>query len=120
MIARALPCAAALALSVLVLPACTKFDPEKLTSENLTKVHIGTTTDQVKAILGNPNYSYDMRVELAYYGAAGDPAYEAYLAAQRAADEAGPTTIYLYRSATANIKIETFKGKVTSKEGSFK
>ena len=83
--------AAAIA-TALFLAACGS----KLTEDNLQKIHNGMTTDEVKAILGNPTDVQSSGV----LGITG--------------------TTYTYHTDTSDVKITFLNEKVISTEGDFK
>lgn len=77
---------------VLVLAACAS----KLTEANLQKIHTGMTTDEVKAILGEPT----TKESGSMLGISG--------------------TTYTYHTDTSDVKITFVNDKVMTTEGEFK
>jgi outer membrane protein assembly factor BamE (lipoprotein component of BamABCDE complex) len=86
-----LPKALLVGAALLLLTACSK-----LTEDNLQKVHNGMTTDEVKAILGNPTDTQSGSV----IGISG--------------------TTYVYHTSTSDVKITFLNDKVIATEGEFK
>jgi outer membrane protein assembly factor BamE (lipoprotein component of BamABCDE complex) len=76
--------------AVVALAACAK-----LTQDNLEKVHNGMTTDEVKAILGEPTSSSSG----SFLGQSG--------------------TEYLYHTDKSDVKIDFVNDKVIATQGSF-
>ncbi len=76
----------------LALVACSK-----LTEDNLQKVHNGMTTDEVKAVLGEPTSSQTGSALGIVSG-----------------------TTYLYHTSTSDVKITFVDDKVIATEGDFK
>jgi outer membrane protein assembly factor BamE (lipoprotein component of BamABCDE complex) len=87
----ALPKALLTGAALLLLTACSK-----LTETNLEKIHNGMTTDEVKAILGNPTDTQSGSV----IGISG--------------------TTYVYHTSTSDVKITFLNDKVIATEGEFK
>ena len=82
-----------LALAALLLvTACSK-----LTEDNLQKIHNGMTTDEVKAILGDPTSSQTGSALGIVSG-----------------------TTYIYHTSTSDVKITFVDDKVIATEGDFK
>jgi outer membrane protein assembly factor BamE (lipoprotein component of BamABCDE complex) len=84
--------AAFLAVTLLSLTACSK-----LTEDNLQKIHNGMTTDDVKAILGEPTSSQTGSALGIISG-----------------------TTYVYHTSTSDVKITFVNDKVVTTEGEFK
>ena len=78
--------------AVIALVACSK-----LTESNLEKVQNGMTTDQVKAILGEPTDSQTKSLPIL-----------------------GSSTVYTYHTDTSNVVITFLNDKVVTTEGDFK
>ena len=88
-------CALRLSLVLAVglsLAACSK-----LTEDNLQKVHNGMTTDEVKAVLGDPTSSQTGSALGIVSG-----------------------TTYIYHTSTSDVKITFVDDKVIAMEGDFK
>ena len=79
------------AAALLLVTACSK-----LTEDNLQKIHNGMTTDEVKAILGDPTDS-QTKTMLGL-----------------------TTTVYSYHTGSSNVAITFIDGKVLATEGDFK
>jgi outer membrane protein assembly factor BamE (lipoprotein component of BamABCDE complex) len=77
--------------ALILITACSR-----LTEDNLQKVQNGMTTDQVKAILGDPTSS-DTGGALGITG-----------------------TTYVYHTSSSDVKITFVDGKVITTEGNFK
>jgi hypothetical protein len=80
------------AAALLLVAACSR-----LTEDNLQKVHNGMTTDEVKAILGDPTSS-DTSSALGIISG----------------------TTYTYHTSTSDVKITFVDDKVIATEGDFK
>ena len=80
------------ASSLLLLTACSR-----LTEDNLQKIHNGMTTDEVKAILGEPTSSQTGSALGIVSG-----------------------TTYVYHTDTSDVKITFVDDKVIATEGEFK
>jgi len=78
--------------AVLLVTACSR-----LTEDNLQKVHNGMTTDEVKAILGEPTSSQTGSALGIVSG-----------------------TTYVYHTSTSDVKITFVDDKVIATEGDFK
>jgi len=78
--------------TLLLVAACSR-----LTEDNLQKVHNGMTTDEVKAILGDPTSS-DSSSALGIISG----------------------TTYTYHTSTSDVKITFVNDKVITTEGEFK
>jgi hypothetical protein len=78
--------------ALLLVAACSR-----LTEDNLQKVHNGMTTDEVKAILGDPTSS-DTSSALGIISG----------------------TTYTYHTSTSDVKITFVDDKVIATEGDFK
>ena len=79
-------------VAVIALAACSK-----LTEDNLQKVHNGMTTDEVKAILGEPTSSQTSSALGIISG-----------------------TTYIYHTDKSDVKITFVNDKVITTEGDFK
>ena len=80
-----------IAVSALLLSACSK-----LTETNLQKIQPGMTTDEVKAILGEPTDSQTKTILLM------------------------STTTFTYHTGSSNVAITFLNDKVIATEGDFK
>jgi SmpA / OmlA family len=78
--------------ALLLVTACSK-----LTEDNLQKIHNGMTTDEVKAILGDPTSSQTGSALGIVSG-----------------------TTYIYHTSTSDVKITFVDDKVITTEGDFK
>ncbi len=79
-------------VAVLLVTACSR-----LTEDNLQNVHNGMTTDEVKAILGEPTSSQTGSALGIVSG-----------------------TTYIYHTGTSDVKINFVNDKVIATEGEFK
>jgi hypothetical protein len=104
--------AAFLAVTLLSLTACSK-----LTEDNLQKIHNGMTTDDVKAILGEPtNTQSGNALSLVHQPTA--IGYSTDTQSRRALDISGAAS--LYHTSTSDVKITFVNDKVVTTEGEFK
>jgi hypothetical protein len=78
--------------ALLLVAACSK-----LTEDNLQKIHGGMTTDEVKAILGEPTDSQTKTMPVL-----------------------GSSTVYTYHTGSSNVVITFINDKVVTTEGDFK